>query len=99
MYDSPNNGMIHVTAQTFGLWKLFALPGTVGASVRERVIPLLQSREIYIEIGETEMAKRAHKVIIQILVLKVCIPSQKLTAKRFHMSFYYDSCYTCGFIL
>lgn len=90
-----------MTAQTFGLWKLFASPATMGTSIRERVIPLLQSREIYTEqgIGETGMVKRAHKVIIQILLLKVCISSQKLTAKRFHMSFYYDSCYTCGFIL
>lgn len=88
-----------MTTQTIGLWKLFTLPATTGTSVGERVIPLLQSREIYTGIGETGMAKRAHKVIIQILVLKVCISSQKLAAKRFHMSFYYDSCYTCGFIL
>lgn len=46
MYDSPDCGMIYMTPQTFGLWKLFALPSTVSASLRERVIPLLQSREI-----------------------------------------------------
>lgn len=84
MYDSPDNGMIYVTPQTFGLWKLFTLPTTVGTSVRERVIPLLQSKEIYTRIGEMGMAKWVHRVIIQILVLKVCISSQKLTAERFH---------------
>lgn len=52
MSDSPNNGMIHVTTQTFGLWKLFALPAAVGTTVRGRVIPLLQSREIHTRIGD-----------------------------------------------
>lgn len=72
--------------------EIICIPSYCGHSVRERVIPLLQSREIYTGIGETGIPKRVHKVIIQILVLKVCISSQKLTAKRFHVSFYYDSC-------
>lgn len=58
--------MIHVAAQTFGLWNLLALPATVSTRVRERVIPLLQSREIYAGIGETGMAEGVHKVINQI---------------------------------
>lgn len=88
--------MWHLKPSVFGNYLHYRL---VGASVRERVIPLLKSREKYTGIGETGMAKRVHKVIIQILVFKVYISSQKLTAKRFHMSFYYDSCYACGFIL
>lgn len=99
MYDSPNNGTIQVATQTPVLRKLFALPATVRTSVRKRVMPLLQSREIYTGIGEMGMPKRVHKVSIQILALKVCTSLQKPTAKRFHMGFYYDSCYACGFIL
>lgn len=88
-----------VTTQTRGVWKLFELPASVCTSVRKSAIPLLQSREIYTGIGGTAMPNRVHKVIIQILALKVCISSQKPTAKRFHKDFYYDSCYACGFIL
>lgn len=84
MYDGPNNGM---TTQTPGLWKSLALPGAVRTSVRWRVMPLLQSREIHTGIGEMGLPESVHKVIIQILALKVCITSQKLTAKRFHMGF------------
>lgn len=88
--------MWHLKPLVFGNYLHYQL---VGTSVRERIIPLLQIREIYTGIGETGMAKRVHKVIIQILVLKVYISSQKLTAKRFHMSFYYGSCYASCFIL
>lgn len=52
MYDSPNNGMIPVTTQNYCIMEIVCVTGCFVQSVRKRVIPLLQSREIYSEIGE-----------------------------------------------